>query len=159
MILNYGQFFKIIVKAHGQGFFQSIVLYISYTYTSKAHSTRNSCRMRLSIFIYFLCSFTQINGFIISPHRFNTELNRSRPVTPSNEIEIYSMMSETSPPPPIPPPPPLPPYYIVNKLDPKLKKMYESLIEQSLEIYENISNKTWKKIDSKDDRGLYVRVH
>ena len=64
-----------------------------------------------------------------------------------------------SPPIPVPPPPPLPPYYIVNKLDPKLKKMYESLIKQSLEIYENISNKTWKKIDSKDDRDLYVRVH
>ena len=99
--------------------------------------------MRLSIFIYFLCSFTQINGFIISPHRLNTQLNRPRPVTPSNEIEIYSMTSEKSP--QVPPPPPLPPYYIINELNPKLKKMYETLIKQSLEIYDSISNKTWKK--------------
>ena len=124
----------------------------------KRHLCQNYHRMWFTLFIIILYSSTQIYGFVLYPQRFDAKLNPPRSDTPSSEIEIYSVTSEMSPPIPVPPPPPLPPYYIVNKLDPELKKMYESLKKQSLEIYDNISNKTWKKFVSKYDNDVYVRV-
>ena len=38
--------------------------------------------MRFSIFVIFVFSYTQINGYMISPHRFVSKLRRSTPRPP-----------------------------------------------------------------------------